>query len=143
MQLTTFPRMLVFVVLTVMPCVPAFAQTDAPSAAELAERTLHRRAVEAAIWGMPIVAGDAMRQAYFRDADAQYGDIVYVSKVADWQFQMPTPNSSSLTAAGKALLIWLGKEVISLSPPPRRTVRTDHPVHGSSHRRTPRGALVL
>jgi hypothetical protein len=39
--------------------------------------------------------------------------------------------------------IWLGKEVILLPPPPRRTVRTDHPVHGSSNRRTARGALVL
>ena len=38
---------------------------------------------------------------------------------------------------------WLGKEVISLSPPPRRTVRTSHPVHGSSNLRTPRGALML
>jgi hypothetical protein len=38
---------------------------------------------------------------------------------------------------------WLGKEMISLSPPPRRTVRTDHPVHGSSNRRTLRGGLVL
>jgi hypothetical protein len=38
---------------------------------------------------------------------------------------------------------WLGKEMISLSPPPRRTVRTRHRVHGSSNRRTPRGALLL
>src|SRR6266700_2859936 len=35
---------------------------------------------------------------------------------------------------------WLGKEVILLSPPPRRTVRTSHLVHGSSNLRTPRGA---
>jgi hypothetical protein len=39
--------------------------------------------------------------------------------------------------------MWLGKEVILLSPPPRRTVRTSHPVHGSSNLRTPRGALML
>src|SRR5215813_6629255 len=31
---------------------------------------------------------------------------------------------------------WLGKEMISLSPPPRRTVRTSHLVHGSSNRYT-------
>ena len=40
-------------------------------------------------------------------------------------------------------LRWLGKEMISLSPPPRRTVRTSHLVHGSSNLRTPRGALLL
>ena len=44
---------------------------------------------------------------------------------------------------GIAAIKWLGKEMISLSPPPRRTVRTSHPVHGSSNRRTPRGALLL
>jgi hypothetical protein len=36
-----------------------------------------------------------------------------------------------------------GKEVISLPPPPLRTVHTRHRVHGSSNRRTPRGALLL
>jgi hypothetical protein len=36
-----------------------------------------------------------------------------------------------------------GKEMTSLSPPPLRTVRTRHRVHGSSNRRTPRGALLL
>jgi hypothetical protein len=66
------------------------------AAAELTERTLHRRAVEAAIWGMPIVSVDAMRQAFVRDAGAKYGDIGYFSKPADWKFQTTTPNASSL-----------------------------------------------
>ncbi len=70
------------------------APTFSPS--ELAERTLRRRAVEAAIWGMPIVSFDAMRQAFFRDAGAQYGDILYCSKPADWKLQITTPNASSL-----------------------------------------------
>jgi hypothetical protein len=61
----------------------------------LRERTLQRRAVEAAIWGMPIVSVDAMRQAFFRDARANYGDIVYWSKPADWRLRLPTPNASS------------------------------------------------
>jgi hypothetical protein len=39
--------------------------------------------------------------------------------------------------------MWLGKEMILLSPPPRRTVRTSHLVHGSSNLRTPRGVLML
>lgn len=37
------------------------------TAAQLAERTLHRRAVEATIWDMQIVSVDAMRQAFLRD----------------------------------------------------------------------------
>jgi hypothetical protein len=62
---------------------------------ELAERTLHRRAVEAAIWGMPIVSYDAMRQAFLRDAGAKYNDIVFWSSPADWQLQITTPNASA------------------------------------------------
>jgi len=44
---------------------------------------------------------------------------------------------------GDELDNWLGKEMILLSPPPRRTVRTSHLVHGSSNLRTPRGVLML
>jgi hypothetical protein len=65
-------------------------------AVELAKRTPHRRAVEVAIWGMPIVSVDAMRRAFFRDAGAKYGDILYFSKPADWKFQTTTPNASTL-----------------------------------------------
>lgn len=54
-----------------------------------------RRAVEAALWGMPIVSFDAMRQAYFRDAGAQYNDIVYWSRPSDHLNQTTTPNSTS------------------------------------------------
>ena len=38
---------------------------------------------------------------------------------------------------------WLGKEMISLSPPPRRTGRAGHLAPGSSNLRTPKGALML
>jgi hypothetical protein len=69
---------------------------ESMSSEEMAKRTLERRAVEAAIWGMPIVSVDAMRQAFFRDAGAKYGDIVYLSKPADWRLQITTPNASSL-----------------------------------------------
>jgi hypothetical protein len=49
---------------------PADAQqTNLPkfSVEELARRTVERRAVDAVIWGMPIVSFDALRQGYFRD----------------------------------------------------------------------------
>jgi hypothetical protein len=44
---------------------------------------------------MPIVSVDAMRQAFF-SAGARYGDFLYLSRPADWNFQLATPNSSSL-----------------------------------------------
>jgi hypothetical protein len=62
---------------------------------ELAQLALNRRAVEAVIWGMPLVNTDAMRQAYFRDVGAKYNDICFFSKPADWRFQVTTPNASN------------------------------------------------
>jgi hypothetical protein len=59
------------------------------------ERLLQRRAIEAAIWGLPLVRFDAMRQAFFRDAQAMYGDIAYWSKPADWRLQVSTANTLS------------------------------------------------
>ncbi len=76
-------------------CTSASAQTQNFSSEDLARRTIERRAVEAAIWGMPLVNTGAMRQAYFRDVGAKYNDICYFSKPADWKFQVTTPNAST------------------------------------------------
>ena len=76
-------------------CTSSLAQTQNFSSEELARRTIERRAVEAAIWGMPLVNTDAMRQAYFRDVGAKYNDICYFSKPQDWKFQVATPNAST------------------------------------------------
>jgi hypothetical protein len=64
------------------------------SSEELNRRMLERRAVEAVIWGMPIVSLDAMRQAYFRDGKAKYGDILWWPKGVGWKNQSLTPNTS-------------------------------------------------
>lgn len=77
------------------PTVLASGQTQNYSSQELARRTIERRAVEAAIWGMPIVAMDAVRQGFLRDTGAKYNDVVYYSKPADWKFQTTTPNAST------------------------------------------------
>jgi hypothetical protein len=62
---------------------------------ELNRQTLEQRAVTAAIWGMPIVSVDAMRQAFFRDAKANYNDVVFWSEPSDWKNQTTTPNASA------------------------------------------------
>jgi hypothetical protein len=64
-------------------------------ATALDTQALHELAVHAAKWGTPIVSFDAMRQAFFRDAGAQHGDVVYLSRFADWRFQIATPNAST------------------------------------------------
>ena len=63
--------------------------------AELAARTAYRRAVEVAIWGMPIVATAAIRHGYRRDLGASDNDIAYYSRLPDWKFQTTTPNAST------------------------------------------------
>src|SRR5262245_54809452 len=57
---------------------------------------VERRAIELALWGMPIVSTAAMRRAFFA-AGAEYGD-VYFSKPADEKFQVTTPNMSTYYA---------------------------------------------
>jgi hypothetical protein len=59
---------------------------------ELTARTFHRRAVDAVIWGLPLVGEEFVRQAYFRDGKAKFNDIVWWPKGGDWKNQSPTPN---------------------------------------------------
>ncbi len=70
----------------------AHSKDSSPKA--LQQRMLERRAVDAVIWGMPIVSLDAMRQAYFRDGKAKFGDIVWWPKGNAWKNQSLTPNTS-------------------------------------------------
>ena len=68
------------------------AETYSPE--QLASRAVKRRAVEAAIWGTPLVNVDAMRQAYFR-AGAKYNDVIFWSNPNAWMNQTTTPNHST------------------------------------------------
>ncbi len=70
----------------------AFAQAYSPE--QLTSRAVERRAVEAAIWGMPLVNVDYMRQAYFR-AGAKYNDFIFWSNPNTWMNQTTTPNHST------------------------------------------------
>jgi hypothetical protein len=69
-------------------------EPQSPSSEELAKRTVQRRAVDAAIWGQPIVSFDAMRQAYFRDGKAKYNDVIWWPRNAGWKNQSLTVNTS-------------------------------------------------
>jgi hypothetical protein len=75
-----------------MPRMIVAADTTADDASK---RLIEARAVEAALWGMPIVASDAIRQGFLRDMGAKYNNIVFFSKPADWKFQTTTPNAST------------------------------------------------
>jgi hypothetical protein len=74
---------------------PVAAQnTASPTPEQSARQIIYNRAVNAAIWGQPIVSFDAMRQAYFRDAKAKYNDIIWWPKGADWKNQSLTVNTT-------------------------------------------------
>ena len=66
------------------------------SPTELAERTVHRRAVEAVIWGMPAVNYDLMHQAALREAKGDFNQVIYWSRLPDWKIQTLTPNPDSI-----------------------------------------------
>jgi hypothetical protein len=70
-------------------------QTTSEEALRAGTIVAMQQAIDAAIWGTPIVSFDAMREAYFRDARAEFNDIVYLSAPADWRFRLTTPNASS------------------------------------------------
>ena len=65
------------------------------SSDDLARRTIHRRAVEAVIWGMPAVNYDLMYQAAVR-AKGGFNQIIYWSHLPDWKIQTLTPNPDAI-----------------------------------------------
>jgi len=73
---------------------PAQAQT--PSAEELANRTIHRRAVEAVIWGMPAVNTDLMLQEMLTKTPGKVNQVVYWGRPLDWHNQTLTPNPDAI-----------------------------------------------
>jgi hypothetical protein len=81
-----------FIITLVLLAQSAAAQTATFTPQELKDRTIHRRALDAVIWGLPLVGEDAVKQAYFRDGKAHYNDIVWWPKGGGWKNQSPTPN---------------------------------------------------
>lgn len=94
MKLPRLAVSLLFVGVCAALSAPASAkETFTP--AELSERTLQRRAVEATIWGMPAVSMAAQREAMKRDLGAGFGDVVYFSQVAEPRHELLTANNQT------------------------------------------------
>lgn len=73
---------------------PGAGQT--PSAADMNDRFVRSRAVEAVIWGMPAVNYDLMLQEMLTKTPAKQNEIVYWSRPVDWKNQTLTPNPDAL-----------------------------------------------
>jgi len=72
----------------------AQAETFNLGEASLADRMTYHRAIDAAVWAMPL-----MNFKFFRDGLADVGvglgDIGYYSKLQDWKYQTATPNNTT------------------------------------------------
>jgi len=74
----------------------AAAQQHQYSSAELADRAVQRRAVEAVIWGMPVVNYDLMLQEMLTKTPGKVNEVIYWGKPLDWHNQTLTPNPDTL-----------------------------------------------
>jgi hypothetical protein len=77
---------------------------QAPAAKSAADKDYnycvkYHSAFAVALWGMPIVATDTMRDAFLHDAGANLTDVVYFSRPVDWKLQLTTPNGSTYYVA--------------------------------------------
>jgi hypothetical protein len=60
------------------------------------ERLIRSRAVEAAIWGMPVVNYDLMLQETLTKTAGKVNQVIYWGKPLDWKNQTLTPNPDTL-----------------------------------------------
>ena len=85
------------------------------SPSELTERTVHRRAVEAILWGMPAVNCDLMYQAMVR-AKGAFNQIAYWSRLPDWKIQTLTPNPDAIYLTPFTNTAEVGPVVLEIPP---------------------------
>ena len=72
---------------------PAHAQT---ASTDLGNRQIERRAVEAVIWGMPVVNYDLMLQEMLTKTAGKVNQVIYWGRPLDWKNQTLTPNPDTL-----------------------------------------------
>ena len=69
---------------------------ETPSPQTLNDRAMERRAVEAAIWGMPAVNYDLMLQEMLTKTPGKVNQAIYWGRPLDWRNQTLTPNPDTL-----------------------------------------------
>jgi hypothetical protein len=81
---------------------PQDAARPSPTASDstAADRALHRRAVEAVIWGMPAVNYDLMLQEMLTRTPGKVGQVIYWGRPLDSKNQTLTPNPDALYFVG-------------------------------------------
>ena len=62
--------------------------------ADVHDRMIYHRAIDAAVWAMPLMNYKFYRSA-LADAGVGPNDVGYFSKLQDWRFQTATPNNTT------------------------------------------------
>jgi hypothetical protein len=73
-----------------------FAHAQTGTTQELNDRMVQRRAVDAVIWGMPVVNYDLMRQQMLTKTSGKVGQVIYWGRPLDSRNQTLTPNPDAL-----------------------------------------------
>jgi hypothetical protein len=94
--MTTKPQLTSLILLVAVTALGGRSMAQSFSAEDLARRTIERRAIEAVIWGMPVVNYDLMYQVMVRETKGSFNQIVYWSRLPDWKNQTLTPNPDSI-----------------------------------------------
>jgi hypothetical protein len=84
-------KVVVLFVVAQFICLPAGAQVSSEMSQR--EQMIHRRAVEAAVWGMPIEGTRGLLLAARNDLGADWNDIVYLSKPMESRHGFLTANN--------------------------------------------------
>ena len=75
-----------------LSCLSASAMAQSPPD----DRLKKSRAVEAVIWGMPVVNYDLMLQEMLTKTPGKVNQVIYWGKPLDWRNQTLTPNPDTL-----------------------------------------------
>jgi hypothetical protein len=87
-------------------CVDASLHAQNLSSNNINGRIVERRAVEAVIWGMPVVNYGLMYQAMARNTTGTFNQIAYWSRLPDWKIQTLTPNPDEDSITGTVMDVW-------------------------------------
>jgi hypothetical protein len=78
----------------VLPAAQVQAEEFDLQKADLNDRMTYHRAIDAAVWAMPLMNFKFYRDA-LADAGVGPGDVGYFSRLQDWRFQTATPNNTT------------------------------------------------
>lgn len=66
------------------------------TARQVFDQEIERNAVQAAVWGIPVVNYDLMRQEMLEKTPGKVGQVIYWGRPLDWRNQTLTPNPDAL-----------------------------------------------